>query len=153
MATLCKSGMLVPRAMFTASTPFVIAGGAASALAHWACNLCTPLVATLCANPSSLIAAQRGIVLWSDLVLFVTPGLGNITSHSSQTVAFAHSDFSTVWTTVPLCSVAHRCIPVMKIISCSLRTNPTTDVEAMRLDLNIDKMMVLLIVLLLPQPC
>jgi len=53
---------------------------------------------------------------------------------------------------VPLCSGVYLCIPVMRIISCSLEANPTTNFVAMRLDLNIVKMMVVLIVPFLLQP-
>ena len=90
--------------------------------------------------------------MWSALVLFIAPGFGDVRSHNSQTVAFAHFDSSTIWTAMPLGSDCNLCIPVMRIVSCSLRTNPSTNFVAIWLDEDIVKMLVLVIVPFLPQP-
>jgi len=139
-------------AILSTSISCAIALGAARALCYSTFDCCTPPVATLWAVPSCLIAASRGIVQWSALVLFVLPGFGNVRSHSSQTVAFAHFDSSTIWTAMPLCSGCYLCIPVMRIISCSLRANPSIKFVAMWLDTDIVKMLIFVIVPFLPQP-
>ena len=130
---------------------FAIALGAASPPLHSMCNCCTPLVATLCAVPSCLVIALSCIVMWSALVLLIAPGLGDVRSHSSQTVGFAHSESSTVWTACPACSICYPCIPAMRVISCSLKTDPSKEFFAIWPNLAIAKMLVLLTVLLLPQ--
>ena len=131
---------------------FAIAHGTATALCSSTCDWCTPAIATLCAIPSCLVAASRGIVPWGALVFVVAPGFSNIRSHSSQTVAFAHFDSGTVRTACPGGSSCYLCMPAMRVISCPLRTYPCTQFVAKWPNLDISKMLILLIVSLLPQP-
>ena len=113
-------------------------------------TLCSPKLPCNCFEQYSHVECPCSVC--SALALFVAPGLGNVRSHNSQTVAFAHFDSSTVWTAMPLCSGCYLCFPMMRIISCSLRTNPSTNFVAIWLDKDIVKMLVLAIVPFLPQP-
>lgn len=109
-------------------------------------------MATLCAVPNCLVIALSSIFLWSALVFLIAPGFGDMRSHNGQTVSFAHFDSSTVWTACSACSAVYPCIPAMRVISCSLWTNPSKDFTALWLYLDIADVFVLLRVPLLPQP-
>ena len=65
--------------------------------------------------------------MWSALVFLIAPGFGNVRSHSNQTVGLAHFESSTVRAACAACSICYPCIPAMRVISCSLKTDPSKD--------------------------